>query len=346
MPDTIIDSSYAGGDDDGVAGHYDSTGRLVLESYQRAQVNSLGEVIRVFLKRSDAKAMAAWYFPSGGFDVNRNPVGTFKPVAWIGAHWESTNHDGNHKHFSIETPDSTGALQTRLEFVIGDQAVDNAIAGLNKTRILTNQADFVVRCSNGQVLRLQAPAGVEKALEFGNTPDGTRARWKIRATSEAESTSDAGTNFQIVRHDDAGAVVDSPVMINRATGKTSLTGGLDVSRAGGNSLQVYPQVPNGQGAHVEGLTAGTRAYQATVAGDAVYRVAMYSDGRLEWGDGTNARDVNLYRKGAGQLGTDDAVFIGNTAAPATPTGGGVLFVEAGALKYKGSSGTVSVIAPA
>ena len=38
--------------------------------------------------------------------------------------------------------------------------------------------------------------------------------------------------------------------------------------------------------------------------------------------------------------------IQNGAAPATPTGGGVLYVEAGALKYKGSSGTVTVIAPA
>ena len=36
----------------------------------------------------------------------------------------------------------------------------------------------------------------------------------------------------------------------------------------------------------------------------------------------------------------------NTTAPATPTGGGVMYVEAGALKYKGSSGTVTVIAPA
>jgi len=40
------------------------------------------------------------------------------------------------------------------------------------------------------------------------------------------------------------------------------------------------------------------------------------------------------------------VFIGNcSAAPSgTPTGGGVLYVESGALKYKGSSGTVTTIA--
>jgi hypothetical protein len=35
-----------------------------------------------------------------------------------------------------------------------------------------------------------------------------------------------------------------------------------------------------------------------------------------------------------------------SSAPATPTGGGVLYVEAGALKYKGSSGTVTVLGPA
>ena len=36
----------------------------------------------------------------------------------------------------------------------------------------------------------------------------------------------------------------------------------------------------------------------------------------------------------------------NGAAPATPTGGGVLYVEGGALKYIGSSGTITTIAPA
>ena len=39
-------------------------------------------------------------------------------------------------------------------------------------------------------------------------------------------------------------------------------------------------------------------------------------------------------------------FLANQTAPATPTGGGVIYVEAGALKYKGSSGTVTTLAPA
>ena len=39
-------------------------------------------------------------------------------------------------------------------------------------------------------------------------------------------------------------------------------------------------------------------------------------------------------------------FIANSTEPATPTGGGTLYVQAGALKYKGSSGTVTTIANA
>lgn len=39
-------------------------------------------------------------------------------------------------------------------------------------------------------------------------------------------------------------------------------------------------------------------------------------------------------------------FLSNTSAPSTPSGGGYLYVESGALKYKGSSGTVTVLGPA
>lgn len=48
-----------------------------------------------------------------------------------------------------------------------------------------------------------------------------------------------------------------------------------------------------------------------------------------------------------ELRSDGSVFLRNVAsAPPTPTGGGVMYVEGGALKYKGSSGTVTTIASA
>lgn len=48
------------------------------------------------------------------------------------------------------------------------------------------------------------------------------------------------------------------------------------------------------------------------------------------------------------IDSDNVMFIANTttAPVATPTGGGYLYVEAGALKFKGSSGTVTTIANA
>jgi hypothetical protein len=44
-----------------------------------------------------------------------------------------------------------------------------------------------------------------------------------------------------------------------------------------------------------------------------------------------------------QLDIRGRAFIGNSSAPVTPTGGGTLYVEAGALKYIGSSGTITTL---
>lgn len=53
-----------------------------------------------------------------------------------------------------------------------------------------------------------------------------------------------------------------------------------------------------------------------------------------------AGGIKFYVDAAGRI------YMANTTAPPTPTGGGVIYPEAGALKYKGSSGTVTVLAPA
>jgi hypothetical protein len=61
---------------------------------------------------------------------------------------------------------------------------------------------------------------------------------------------------------------------------------------------------------------------------------------------TSAGDVGI---GGTSFGSGALVmFIANaTTAPTTnPTGGGILYVEGGALKYRGSSGTVTTIANA
>ncbi len=63
---------------------------------------------------------------------------------------------------------------------------------------------------------------------------------------------------------------------------------------------------------------------------------------------TLSGDNTLIPATASPGGGTGVIAIGNrSVAPTTnPTGGGILYVESGALKYRGSSGTVTTIAPA
>lgn len=62
---------------------------------------------------------------------------------------------------------------------------------------------------------------------------------------------------------------------------------------------------------------------------------------------TSAGTVTKLFAQSGQFFTGSALPLANvTSAPATPASGGVLYVQAGSLKYKGSSGTVTTLGPA
>jgi hypothetical protein len=64
---------------------------------------------------------------------------------------------------------------------------------------------------------------------------------------------------------------------------------------------------------------------------------VLADGTIRIGQGAFGANLN----GNGRI------LIGNTTAPTgTPSSGGVLYVQSGALKFKGSSGTVTNIANA
>lgn len=60
---------------------------------------------------------------------------------------------------------------------------------------------------------------------------GGNNRWGILASNEAESGSNAGSNFSIARYNDASGLIDNTVVINRATGNITLTGSLTTTGA-------------------------------------------------------------------------------------------------------------------
>lgn len=63
-----------------------------------------------------------------------------------------------------------------------------------------------------------------------------------------------------------------------------------------------------------------------VSGDTVPRFNLNSDGTIEWGSGSGAVDVNLYRSAADMLKTDDSLTVGGNltiTGTITATGGAV-----------------------
>lgn len=249
-----IESSFSGGEDSGSG--TDSTGRINLYSYQRAQNGSFGENIRHFLMRRDAKSMDAWYFAvktdgtlASGYDpTSRDPMPSgikWTPGAWSGAHWEANDHLSAHMHWELEIPDSTGALQGRIVVPFGNTTTQ--VFGLDKTNIGINQADLTMHSATGGVIRIAGSTSFTKDLEFSLDSDGGDAsrRWKLRADAVAESGSNAGTNLGIFRYADDGTINSIPafkivrsngnVGINKATPVATLdvTGTLAAS---GNAL--------------------------------------------------------------------------------------------------------------
>jgi len=59
-------------------------------------------------------------------------------------------------------------------------------------------------------------------------------------------------------------------------------------------------------------------------------------------------NISVFQEFGSYGGGTHVVFIANSSSvpTANPTGGGILFVENGALKYRGTSGTVTTLGPA
>lgn len=108
----------------------------------------------------------------------------------------------------------------------------------------------------------------------------------------------------------------------------------------------------GSGSGSAGVVLSGQSHTWTVAADPAiagadsFGIASGTAGStpILFADATRNVGINGSSFGSGQ----GAIFIANaTTAPSTnPTGGGVLYVQAGALRYRGSSGTVTTLGAA
>lgn len=112
----------------------------------------------------------------------------------------------------------------------------------------------------------------------------------------------------------------------------------------------------------DGLYLGVNKNTTTgsVPANATFISTYSASGKIALGRGNgagNANTVDLYIDGSGNIAIGSAGSFGSgvkvisianatTLPSANPTGGGILYVDTGALKYRGSSGTVTTIAVA
>jgi hypothetical protein len=188
-------------------------------------------------------------------------------------------------------------------------------------------------------------SGYETGLQFFRN-GGSIVNAQIAATTEVGndfgrltfSTANAGTLTERMRLDSSGNLgigTTSPGSRLEVNGTSNLGGTAAAARVG---LGVFSA-----GVASISTSGANDLHVGTTNASAAFRVYTNNSERLQvTGDGN-------YSIGNAQFGGGVRVvgIINATTVPTTnPTGGGILYVEAGALKYRGSSGTVTTIANA
>lgn len=327
----------------------DSTSRIVLESYQKAQQNNdsntepahYGEVIRIQMKHQQAKGVIAFqedYLGEGA-----------RTVAWLVAHGEANDSTPSnplwHNHFSIELPDEDGQLQTSFEFPFAPFNQQNGF-GIPVNEMYNRSTTQLIAANRGLVV--ENSAGINRNIYFssGTRGLGQNQRWGLQADSTSESGVNAGSNFRINRYDDNGTFVASPLFIRRSDGQVGVgtsnpLSQLDVSgNLRATSVSIGNSAPqggatfyversaNGVGQLFRNMagsgntaanivsqaqTTSSRAFQAGLQSDSINRISIEHSGLVEWGPGgSSARDTNLYRSTASTLKTDNSLHVAST----------------------------------
>jgi len=223
----------------------------------------------------------------------------------------------------------------------------------------------------GRAIAETGSTGVVMGAVFGvNTVAGISNATAVQVTVDTDSGTQVDTGLLIDSNTATTAVIENAILVD----DVAIPAGGSVLRARAKGAGDFLTFTNAAGAAnlfsvnslgqidtIAGVTTtlslteevplalnnATREYQlqAVNSGDYLRIIAGASGDAL-----TVTSQLNLGVGGRTNFGSGTGGIIGipnATAAPSTnPTGGGCLYVEAGALKYRGSAGTVTVLAPA
>lgn len=290
-----------------------------------------------------------------------------------------------HQHFSIEFPDSTGAPQTRVQWKTHDVDA-GMLLGLDRTDMIVTNSSFSVATDNGVMRLYSGPSTDNNGYLSGATPIelGTSRTMETGLRWRVSTSANSSRSLFISRHDgnDESGFLGYWLVGDRMNGHMAVSpNGLYTSASRmlmvewnesgeGGVLARSDATGEGPSFHSQRVDDGRRAFEANVTGENQSRLVIRTNGLIEWGNGSASRDTFLKRLAAGLLKTDGhfsvdknlllgvggnsgsygdgvVVLANRTTAPSTNySNGGFLFAEGGALKWRGSSGTITTIAAA
>jgi Hyaluronidase protein (HylP) len=180
-------------------------------------------------------------------------------------------------------------------------------------------------------------ASTVQAAQFKTTAasNNSHAITAWQAANDAALTNASAANFPSDNEFASSVQVSGP---QRSTGTVKIRHdypGTSDANAAGLSIDLAGAGTAAQGIFLDSAGA-TTGRLLTIRNNTSPRLSLLGNGNLGLGTET------AFGGGVGVIGIANAGTVPST----NPSGGGVLYVEAGALKYRGSSGTVTPIAAA
>lgn len=233
---------------------------------------------------------------------------------------------------SLLTTATDASRASRMVFSIWNIGTEVDVMWLENQRVYLGSTAMYIDTS-----------GNRKLVSFNFEIDSTNSTLTLNTGTAGLVHTGISAGFMSVAGDNSGL---RNIQMSRPSSQiTEIKGRL---QPGASHLKAYFRIAGGDTA--SGNNYGTRGGDLLLVG-----------GSDSWGNGNG--DVVIGHDGTNKIGrvaigtnTPNAgvdvtiasgIYIANISAPSgTPTGGGYLYVESGALKYKGSSGTVTTLAAA
>lgn len=231
---------------------------------------------------------------------------------------------------------------------IGGLAAKASLSGGNTwygTQNFLDGSDFTQASINSTTGVITGVGSGLTSLNASNISSGTIANARTTAASGAGANTivlrDASGNFT------AGIITCSQTQLfNIATGNNDLTVNLQYRNFTGTT----PAVLSCNGTWSNSSTVGVAFHiNPTDSTTGTGGLDLLKVTRIGSGTGSGVKNMIRLVNGSTDIfvvNSGAICFIANGTAPGTPSGGGYLYVESGALKYKGSSGTVTTLGAA